>query len=105
MAHLPKSGPRDGNDRSIEMADSQAYLILVYSTPKIRNTRSGKQKSCELENIEDIFKCYDIVADSINQDKNKCGWNAKVTSSVTLLSDSMFRVILKTNSTKIRTKF
>ena len=39
--------------------------------------RSGKQKSCELENIEDIFKCYDIVADSINQDKNKCGWNAK----------------------------
>ena len=34
MAHLPKSGPRDGNDRSIEMADSQAYLILVYSTLK-----------------------------------------------------------------------
>ena len=31
MAHLPKSGPRDGNDRSIEMADSQAYLILVYT--------------------------------------------------------------------------
>ena len=24
MAHLPKSGPRDGNDRSIEIADSQA---------------------------------------------------------------------------------
>ena len=64
MAHLPKSGPRDGNDRSIEMADSQAYLILVYSTPKFRNMRSGKQKSCQLQNIEDIFKCYDIVADS-----------------------------------------
>ena len=58
MAHLPKSGPRDGNDRSIEMADSQAYLILVilvYSTPKLTNMRPGKQKSCKLQNIEDIF--------------------------------------------------
>ena len=55
MAHLPKSGPRDGNDRSIEMADSQAYLILVYSTPRLTKMRSGKQKSCQLHNIEDIF--------------------------------------------------
>ena len=29
MAHLPKSGPRDGNDRSIEMADSQVISNLV----------------------------------------------------------------------------
>ena len=55
MAHLPKSGPRDGNDRSIEMADSQAYLILVYSTPKLTNMRPGKQISCKLQNTEDIF--------------------------------------------------
>ena len=69
MAHLPKSGPRHGNDRSIEMADSQAYLILVYSTLKSTNMRSGKRKSCRLQNIEDIFKCYNAVADSINRTK------------------------------------
>ena len=55
---------------AMEMTGQSRWLTARHSSywwTVHQNEQTGKQKSCQLQNIEDIFKCYNIVADSINK--------------------------------------